>query len=104
MTKGKFIVIEGLDGSGKGTQITLLTEALRRMGSKVHRTAEPTDSVTGGLLRDALGGFVQRDAYELSALFLSDRIFHTVMISFDFSSTALSIFFTYVSVSFWISS
>lgn len=78
MTKGKFIVIEGLDGSGKGTQITLLTEALRRMGSKVHRTAEPTDSVTGGLLRDALGGFVQRDAYELSALFLSDRIFHNV--------------------------
>ena len=48
------------------------------MGSKVHRTAEPTDSVTGGLLRDALGGFVQRDAYELSALFLSDRIFHNV--------------------------
>lgn len=28
------------------------------------------------MLRDALGGFVSRDAYELSAMFLLDRIFH----------------------------
>lgn len=77
-TKGKLIVLEGLDGSGKGTQIARLSEALRQQGQKVHTTAEPTNSVTGGLLRDALGGLVQRDAYELSALFLLDRIFHNV--------------------------
>ncbi len=76
--RGKLIVVEGLDGSGKGTQITRLTDYIRQQGQKVHRTAEPTDSVTGGLLRDALGGLVQRDVYELSALFLLDRIFHNV--------------------------
>ena len=76
MKKGKLIVIEGMDGSGKGTQAALLAEYLKQNGHNVCQTAEPTNSVTGGLLRDALGGFVQRDAYELSALFLLDRIFH----------------------------
>ncbi len=76
--KGKFIVIEGLDGSGKGTQAALLAQAMRADGRTVCQTAEPTSSVTGGMLRDALGGHVKRDAYELSALFLLDRIFHNV--------------------------
>lgn len=76
--KGKFIVFEGLDGSGKGTQITLLAEAMRKEGRTVYLTAEPTNTSTGGMLRDALGGFVRRDAYELSAMFLTDRIFHNV--------------------------
>ena len=76
--KGSFIVFEGLDGSGKGTQIALLAEAMRKDGRTVFLTAEPTSSSTGGMLRDALGGFVRRDAYELSAMFLTDRIFHNV--------------------------
>ena len=74
--KGKFIVIEGLDGSGKGTQISLLADYIRKNGSQAYFTAEPTASSVGGLIRDALGGFVRRDAYELSALFLADRIFY----------------------------
>lgn len=78
MKQGKLIVIEGLDGSGKGTQAALLAEEIKKQGGSVYLTAEPTQSVTGGLLRDALGGLVQRDAYELSALFLLDRIFHNV--------------------------
>ncbi len=76
--KGKFIVLEGLDGSGKGTQIRLLVEEMKRQDRMVCETAEPTVSSTGGMIRDALGGFVQRDAYELSAMFLTDRIFHNV--------------------------
>ena len=76
--RGKFIVLEGLDGSGKGTQAALLIEEMKRQGRRVYLTAEPTSSVTGGMLRDALGGVVSRDAYELSALFLLDRIFHNV--------------------------
>lgn len=76
MKKGRFIALEGLDGSGKGTQISLLSEYIKSCGGSAYITAEPTASSTGGMIRDALGGFVQRDAYELSALFLADRIFH----------------------------
>ena len=78
MKKGKLIVFEGLDGSGKGTQTELLVNYLRERGKKVCLTAEPTASSTGGIIRDALGGLTPRDAYELSAMFMADRIFHNV--------------------------
>lgn len=45
---GKFIVIEGLDGSGKTTQLTALAQNLRALGYAVAETAEPTASTTGG--------------------------------------------------------
>ena len=54
---GKFIVFEGLDGSGKSTQIRCLEQRLRDMGRRVDVTAEPTVSALGGLVRDALSGF-----------------------------------------------
>lgn len=73
--RGKFIVIEGLDGSGKGTQIELLCRALAEK-TAVHRTAEPTQYATGGLIRDALGGLTKRTPAELAGLFLADRIAH----------------------------
>lgn len=74
--KGKFIVVEGLDGSGKGTQIALLSKSLSERGFKVHLTSEPTQYATGGLIRDALGGLTKRTPYELAGLFLADRIAH----------------------------
>ena len=49
MNRGKFIVFEGIDGSGKGTQINLLVEEMKRQGRTVYQTAEPTNSVTGGI-------------------------------------------------------
>ena len=76
--RGRFIVIEGIDGAGKTTQIELLAEKLRSEGRTVHITAEPTASVSGGLLRDALGGISNRTACEMAALFVLDRIFHNV--------------------------
>ena len=76
--RGRFIVFEGIDGAGKTTQIDLLIGRLQKEGRRVHRTAEPTESVTGGLLRDALGGVAQRTACEMAALFVIDRIFHNV--------------------------
>lgn len=78
MSRGRFIVFEGLDGAGKTTQIELLEKRLREMGRRVYRTAEPTESVSGGLLRDALGGVSARSACEMAALFVLDRIFHNV--------------------------
>ncbi len=77
-SRGRFIVFEGIDGAGKTTQIELLEKALRESGRRVYRTAEPTESVSGGLLRDALGGVSRRSAGEMAALFVLDRIFHNV--------------------------
>ena len=76
--RGRFIVIEGIDGASKTTQIELLAQRLRAEGRTVHITAEPTASVSGGLLRDALGGISNRTACEMAALFVLDRIFHNV--------------------------
>ncbi len=75
-TRGKFIVFEGIDGSGKSTQIALLEKKLREKGVNVVRTAEPTNSGLGGLIRDALSGITPRTPYELAAMFLADRINH----------------------------
>lgn len=72
----KFIVIEGLDGSGKGTQIERLAAALSARGIEYHLTSEPTQYATGGLVRDALGGLTKRTPAELAGLFLADRIAH----------------------------
>ena len=74
--RGTVIVFEGIDGAGKTTQIELLTRRLQSKGRVVYRTAEPTESVTGGLLRDALGGISKRTPCEMAALFVLDRIFH----------------------------
>ena len=71
-------MFEGIDGAGKTTQIELLEKSLQAIGRRVYRTAEPTESVTGGLLRDALGGITKRTACEMAALFTLDRIFHNV--------------------------
>ena len=76
--KGKFIVFEGIDGSGKTTQINKLCEYLESKGRKVYVTSEPTISLTGGMLRDALSGVSKRTSCEMAAMFVLDRIFHNV--------------------------
>ncbi len=77
-TKPLFIVFEGLDGSGKSTQIRLLEQKLLGEGRSVCTTAEPTNSVTGGLIRDVLSGTSPRTATELAGLFMTDRVAHNV--------------------------
>ncbi len=72
----KFIVIEGLDGSGKSTHIKELARRMRAAGRRVHETAEPTASATGGLIRDALSGLTPRSGAEIAALFMADRVAH----------------------------
>ncbi len=76
--RGRFIVVEGIDGSGKSTQISLLAKKLGEAGRKVYTTAEPTVSLTGGMLRDALRGVTQHTTCEIAAMFLLDRISHNV--------------------------
>ena len=76
--RGKFIVFEGIDGAGKTTQINLLANYLREQGRSVYCTAEPTETVSGGLLRDALSGATRRTICEMAAMFVFDRINHNV--------------------------
>ena len=76
--RGLFIVIEGVDGSGKTTQSELLSAYLRGLGRKVHHTAEPTATGLGGLVRDGLGAEHPRTSDELAAMFLADRVAHNV--------------------------
>ena len=78
MKRGKFIVFEGIDGAGKTTQINLLANYLREQGRSVYCTAEPTETVSGGLLRDALSGVTRRTVCEMAAMSVFDRINHNV--------------------------
>lgn len=76
MTKGKFIVFEGIDGSGKSTQSTLLYNKLLQENIKVHKTFEPTNKPIGQLLRKYLKGEYSCDNRALAGLFATDRLDH----------------------------
>jgi dTMP kinase len=52
--RGKFITLEGLDGSGKSTQLEKLARSLRAHGLAVTVTREPGGTITGEKIRDVL--------------------------------------------------
>jgi dTMP kinase len=54
MTRGRFVVLEGGDGSGKSTQATRLAAWLRDQGLVVVETFEPGAGAVGAVLRDVL--------------------------------------------------
>src|SRR5919197_4299027 len=80
---GRFIVLEGLDGSGTTTQLERLAEALRAEGHRVRVTREPSDGPIGLQIRLALTGRL-RLAHPpgpltedtLALLFAADRLDH----------------------------
>ena len=51
---GKFITIEGVEGTGKTTQIALLADYLRRQGVDVVETREPGGTPLGEQVREIL--------------------------------------------------
>lgn len=71
---GKFIVFEGLDGTGKSTQIKLLAEYLRSRGESVFVDTEPSALESGKLIRRVLSGEIPSSPWGTAALFLADRI------------------------------
>jgi dTMP kinase len=74
--EGKFIVFEGLDGSGKSTQAEYLVKKLKQDAAKVHKTFEPTQYLIGGLIRSFLGNDWKSSADCLQLLFAADRAYH----------------------------
>jgi dTMP kinase len=52
--RGKFITFEGLDGTGKSTQIKKLAKSLRARGIAVVVTREPGGTITGEKIRDVI--------------------------------------------------
>lgn len=74
--KGSFIVFEGIDGSGKTTQIRRLAAKLRGESKSYYLTREPTSGPLGKLLRRYLSGDLSADDRAVAALFAADRIDH----------------------------
>ncbi len=76
MKKNFFIAFEGIDGSGKSTQVKLLADKLEKAGLKVYTTCEPTDSPMGKLIRDVFNHRMEADHRTIAALFVADRLDH----------------------------
>lgn len=73
---GRFLVIDGPDAAGTTLHATLLAGRLRKEGTDVLLTAEPTDGPIGTWIRGILKGNVTTPATALQLLFTADRAWH----------------------------
>ncbi|MCH8546394.1 MAG: dTMP kinase [Cryomorphaceae bacterium] len=71
-----FFALEGIDGSGKTTQLQHLEAHLINLGYKVHSTCEPTKNTIGKMIRDIFAGKIIADQHVIAALFCADRLDH----------------------------
>lgn len=76
--KGKFITFEGGEGTGKSTQIKLLSEYLKQKGEDVVATKEPGGTEVGLEIRRLLvcGDKDKFDAVAEAMLYFADRHIH----------------------------
>jgi dTMP kinase len=83
---GKFIVIEGIDGSGTTTQSQLLTNWVQSRGRRAVMTSEPSQGPIGAMLRQILSGRLVAKRLDgtqgvpdndvIALLFAADRLDH----------------------------
>ncbi len=76
VNKGNFIAFEGIDGSGKSTQIRMLDARMKEKGIYCYTTMEPTDSPIGSLIHQIMMGRIKTDNKVIAALFVADRLDH----------------------------
>jgi len=75
--KSLFITFEGIDGSGKSTICRMAAAELRRRGTEVKETAEPTDTWTGKAVRQSIR---EGNPITTALLFVADRANHAEQI------------------------
>lgn len=78
ITKGKFIVIDGTDGSGKATQTKILVDRLKREGKKIAvidfpRYGKKSASMVEDYLNGKFGDSNSVSAYQASIFYAIDR-------------------------------
>ncbi|MCF6291388.1 MAG: dTMP kinase [Desulfobacterales bacterium] len=73
---GRLIAFEGIDGTGKSTQVRLLAEELIRRGHRVVMTREPTDGPFGQRIRRLYSDRNSVSRQEEMELFVADRRQH----------------------------
>lgn len=73
---GIFIVLEGIDGSGKTEQSKRLAQFVREAGRTVVETREPTDGPWGRRYRAWARGELEADPQEVLRFFVEDRREH----------------------------
>ena len=78
MEKGKFIALEGIDGSGKSSQIGRLVQRIEGLGLRCRADREPTGGPVGSLIRQIFTGRVSADNRVIAALYAADRLDHLV--------------------------
>lgn len=76
MKRNLFIAFEGIDGSGKSTQVKLLTDRFKEAGHNVYCTFEPTDSPIGSVIRNIFNRRIEADHRVIAGLFVADRLDH----------------------------
>lgn len=74
--RGRFIVLEGLDGSGTTTQTLALVNYLADQGISVEATKEPTNGPFGAIIRLVLQGRLSLSPEALALAFAADRRDH----------------------------
>lgn len=76
VTSGKLIVFEGIDGTGKSTQLSMLADYLESQGFPVVTTREPTSGKYGRKIRELYINRGQCSRQDELELFLADRKEH----------------------------
>lgn len=76
MKSGVFLAFEGIDGSGKTTQLHLLTQRLLKAGYLCCETREPTGGPVGSIVNQILQKRLIVDERVTAMLFAGDRLDH----------------------------
>lgn len=74
--KGKYIGIEGIDGSGKTAQVERLVEYYKSIGKEVEHVREPRkeEGLLSKMIQDILRGNIKISPVALQFLFTADRV------------------------------